>query len=170
MAKFQLLTFSVVGFTGCRKVVPVKQLDQAISRVNPSAAIAVGCASGVDAAVRMRFDDYELFEARNYGQLSTPHAAKLALRSTAMVKWVAKEGGAMVGFPSKSCPEGLRPRKSWPSGYKSGTWSTIALAIGLGVSTLIWSPSGQVPDWGFEDLGMGWFVWQSPVEEQRKLF
>lgn len=41
-----------------------------------------------------------------------------------------------VGFPNKPCPAGIVPAKFWKSG-DSGTWSTLALAIGHGIETWI---------------------------------
>lgn len=163
MTKFQLSAFSSVAFTGCRKVVPVRQLELALSRLSPSAAIAVGCAAGVDQAVRDRVRCEKIFRANDFGGINTHYVAKLALRSTAMVEWVRQREGVLISFPSKPCPEKLLPKPTWPSGHGSGTWSTTALAIGLKMPVLLWTPQGEAPDWGFETLGGGWHVWQNPV-------
>lgn len=65
--------------------------------------------------------------------------AGLAERSTRMVKEAlraVKDGVICVGFPNKPCPAGVFPARTWKSGG-SGTWSTLALAIGNGIETWI---------------------------------
>jgi len=69
--------------------------------------------------------------------------AGLAERSTRMVKEaIAASWGNFhtqdkiicVGFPNRACPTKIVPARSWKSDG-SGTWSTIALAIGHGIET-----------------------------------
>ena len=43
----------------------------------------------------------------------------------------------------------------------SGTWGTIALAVGLGLPTMLWLPDGiQPPDWNgrFDRMSNNWWL------------
>lgn len=54
-----------------------------------------------------------------------------------------------VAFPASGCPRGLVPAASWPGGFGSGTWATVALAAGLGLPVVVF-PCGfsRLPSWG----------------------
>lgn len=66
--------------------------------------------------------------------------AGLAERSTRCVKEALHDAAGdeiiCIGFPNKPCPAGIVPARSWKSGG-SGTWSTLALAIGHKIETWI---------------------------------
>lgn len=68
--------------------------------------------------------------------------AGLAERSTRMVREAMRAAASdeliCVGFPNKPCPSEITPSKSWKSGG-SGTWSTLALAVGHNIETWIFS-------------------------------
>jgi hypothetical protein len=87
----------------------------------------------------------------------------LALRSAALVQSLACcPSSLLVGFPSGAAPAGLLPSSVVSvafGGFGSGSWSSLALAVGLGVRSLVWLPSGVVPpSWGFDSLGCGWWL------------
>ncbi len=69
--------------------------------------------------------------------------AGLAERSTRMVKEALRSAAGdhvmCIGFPNKPCPAGITPAKTWRSGNNagSGTWSTLALAVGHNIKTWI---------------------------------
>lgn len=74
-----------------------------------------------------------------------------------------------VGFPNKSCPMGIVPARTWRSGEPegSGTWSTIALAIGHNIETWI-MPIDECPL--LDALEFPAFLevtgWNIPVQQQ----
>jgi hypothetical protein len=68
----------------------------------------------------------------------------LAERSTRMVKTALRDANGAeiicVGFLNMPCPMNIVPSRSWISGTpSSGTWSTIALSIGLGIKTWVFT-------------------------------
>jgi hypothetical protein len=65
--------------------------------------------------------------------------AAFAARSARLVHWVAASSGLLVAFPVGAAPAGLRPCTSF-AGFGSGTWGSVALAIGLGVPVLVVLP------------------------------
>jgi hypothetical protein len=76
-----------------------------------------------------------------------------AARSAALVRAVAASGpgAGLVGFVAGPCPAGIEPARSWRAGSSaSGSWSTVALAVGLGLPVVVfWCSSGpaQLPAW-----------------------
>lgn len=79
-----------------------------------------------------------------------PHRAQGAERSTRLVKALAHVGGTLYAWPNKPIPPELRPSRSWPKGANgSGTWGTVALAVGNGVPVkLCWLVNDvPAPDW-----------------------
>ena len=73
-----------------------------------------------------------------------------AERSTRMIKALALAGGALHAWPNKPAPEGLHPAKTWPKNAAgSGTWGTIALAVGLGLPVQLHplAELGELPEW-----------------------
>ncbi|MGB3495283.1 MAG: hypothetical protein WBA57_21310 [Elainellaceae cyanobacterium] len=151
---------SVVGFSGSRHGLPSSAcqgaLACALSVVAASgAAVFVGCARGVDSSVRSASPGARVFRASEFGS----GARSFALRSEAFVRALAAEGGALVAFPGRAAPSGLYPCQSWPWGVGSGSWGSIALAVGLGVPVLLWVPRGVAVSAGrFRAVGGGWFV------------
>lgn len=147
-----------VAFSGSRSVVP-PVLASVLALVSPRAFVAVGCASGVDAAVRSSVCGCSVFSASSFAASSW--AGRLALRSAAVVRAGAGRSPALVlVFPSGACPRGLAPSPSVSAcfaGFGSGSWSSAAFAAGLGAPLLVFSPVG-VPAWGFASLGAGWWL------------
>jgi len=61
-------------------------------------------------------------------------------RSIRLVQAVAASGPGcgMAGFVTARCPGSIRPASKWTSGLPvSGSWSTLALAAGLGVPVVV---------------------------------
>ena len=147
-----LLWFSLCRFGSVRCV----SVFQAVS---PASRVFVGCAPGLDSATRSVFPLAVVFRASSFGS----GAASFARRSVAVVQAVAGVSGAVwVSFPGVSCPAGLLPSSAPGScfcGLGSGSWASLALAVGLGVRCFVFLPSGVVPPsgWGFVSLGGGWY-------------
>lgn len=156
----------LVGFSGSRSVVPQLALCGVLPFVPAGVPVHVGCARGVDSWVRSFVPGAVVFSAAAWGS----GAASFARRSSALVGSLVSGGGTLVAFPGCGCPVGLVPCGSWPWGVGSGSWGSVALAVGRGVPVLLWLPVGVVPPcggrsgrfpflpaWGFEPLGSGWF-------------
>jgi hypothetical protein len=156
---------STVGFSGSRSLVP-SVASSVFERIG-SAQVLVGDARGVDAAVRRFFPNPVVFQASPaLGRGAT------AERSIRFVRWLAACEGVLVSFPSAGCPPSLvpsdKPNKCF-CGLGSGTWATLALAVGLGVPCYLFAPFGGPAGWGFASLGAGWFV-SVPQSAQASLF
>lgn len=169
---------SCVGFSGSRNpvgAIPTGVICAAIAAVSHEASVIVGCARGVDAIVRQAFGDRCQVFSVSSGQWGSGRGA-FAGRSTACVKAVAAAGGLWVSFPCSPTPSGLLPSKSSSkcfSGSGSGTWSSLAFAIGSGVPCLVFLPSGIVPPPGWRLSPVvdcdHWFS-SPPVVAQLSLF
>jgi hypothetical protein len=153
-----------VGFSGSRSVVPAC-LSAVCGAVSPSAFVAVGCARGVDCAVRSLVVGASVFSASSFAASSW--AGRLVARSAAVVAACVAAGSGRAGgslfvvFPSSACPSGLVPSASVSRcfrGLGSGSWASAALAAGSGASVLVFSPFGVPSGWGFSPLGGGWFL------------
>ena len=149
-------------------------------------SVAVGCASGVDSLVRSAFPSASVFSVSSFLVGGRVSRASFALRSSALVSWCASGSGLLVAFPLGACPRGVRVSSSF-RGCGSGSWGSVALALGLGCSVLVVSPVGAGSAW-FGALGSrfrlvgsapcGGLVWvaspvpfpASPVGGQLSLF
>jgi len=159
-----------VAFSGSRSVVP-----GAAASVVPfvSGRVLVGCARGVDAAFRGFFPSASVFSASSFGS----GRGSFAARSVAVVRSVFAAGGVFVSFPSGVCPSSLSPSPVSSrafSGSGSGSWASLAFAVGLGVPCVLFSPASAcfpcfLLSWGFVPAGGGWFV-SSPRAVQLSLF
>lgn len=158
---------SSVGFSGSRSPSPaaLSALARVCAAVPRSRCrISVGCARGVDAAVRGAFAGSRsllVFSAAANRFAAAGVAGALASRSAACVRSVsAGRRGLLVVIPSGTCPAGVRPGRSF-RGCGSGSWGSAALAAGLGRRVAVWLPAGVVPpSWrGFSwsSLGSGWW-------------
>lgn len=98
----------------------------------------VGCASGVDQYTRLHRAGAQVLEAKDHG----PGIVGIVRRSQALARKIAAtNGGLIVGLPYQPCPTGLVPSRHGSAcfnGSGSGTWATLAYAIGLGCKALIW--------------------------------
>ncbi|MBD2060737.1 hypothetical protein NDI37_21835 [Funiculus sociatus GB2-A5] len=97
-----------------------------------------------------------------------------ARRSVACVSAVRSGSGVWVSFPASPCPSGLVPSASSSrcfSGSGSGSWASLAFALGSGVPCLVCLPSGVLPPagWGLVSLGGSWWG-SAPAPVQLSLF
>ena len=61
-----------------------------------------------------------------------------------MGSWCAASGGLLVAFPVAAAPARLAPSVSF-CGFGSGSWGSVALALGLGCSVLVVLPASVCP-------------------------
>jgi len=121
-------SFSSVAFSGSRRSgsVAASSCEAFLPALaSYSGSVGVGCASGVDALIRSAFPSASVFRVQR--PLSR---AAFAARSARMVHWVASGSGLLIAFPLGGCPSAVRPSASF-HGYGSGTWGSVALALGL---------------------------------------
>ena len=155
-----LASASSFGFCGSRRFVPLASVWSAVvSVVGSSASVSCGCVGGLCGLARASFPAASVFRASSFGRGRGAFAA----RSVALVRSVASvRGSVWVSFPGVSCPVGLLPSSRAAAcfcGSGSGSWASLAFAVGSGVPALLWLPSGvSAPSgWGFVSLGSGWF-------------
>ena len=150
--------FCAFGFSGSRSSVPFGAAYRVVSLVPESASVFVGCASGVDAFFRSRFPSATVLQASSFGSSRGIFAA----RSVAVVRAVAAADGLWVCFPSSPCPAGLLPSASSSRafcGAGSGSWASLAFALGSGVPCLVFLGSVPCPaGWGLSPMP-GWSGW-----------
>jgi hypothetical protein len=136
--------------TGPRKL-SLGQVQQASADLakllTPRTRLLVGDATGLDAlATQLASGPVDL----HHKNPALPWRAQGAERSTRMVRAALAAGATLHAWPNKPCPPGLKPSKSWPRGAEgSGTWGTIALAVGLGLRVELHplAEMGELPDW-----------------------
>ena len=140
-----LASAPVVGVSGSRAPSPVSAsvCRWAVGQLAPGASVVTGCAAGIDRVVRLARPSASVIEASAFGA----GRGALAARSVAVVRAVAAGGPSALwlAFPSGPCPPGLVPSRQPSacfSGHGSGTWASLALAVGLGVPALVFLPSG----------------------------
>lgn len=158
-----LSSASLVGFSGSRSSVPAVA-SQVASLV--SGRVFVGCARGVDSFFRGCFPSAQVFS------VSGSSRGAFAARSVSFVSALASSGGVLVSFPSSPCPVGLLPSPSSSrafSGFGSGSWASLAFAIGRGVQCFVFAPFGVPAGWGLAPCGGGWFSF-APCGSQLGLF
>ncbi len=156
-----LRDFDTIAFSGSRKGAPPGLIQQISSRLNPDRMpkILVGCAKGVDEEIRnLCIGDTEIYKASDYDGFGR-RAAALARRSAAMVEALAvSPKPILVAIPMKNCPDEVIPCELWRPAGGSGTWGTIALAIGLKVPVLLYLNNSDPPNWGcWTALSKQWF-------------
>jgi hypothetical protein len=150
--------FSVFGFSGSRSSVPAG-CSVAAAAVPVGSRVVVGCARGVDEFFRGEFPSASVFSASSFGA----GRGSFARRSVAVVSSVASRGGLWVSFPASPCPPGLFPSSSSSRcfcGSGSGSWGSLAFALGSGVPCLVFLGSLPVPSgWGLFPVSgsPGWF-------------
>lgn len=136
-----LAGFRSVGFSGSRSCRLAVAAGLSAVRLLPvSASVSVGCAAGLDSAVRFAVPGAVVFRAAS----RLPGA--LAARSSALVASVAGAGGLLVVCPAagQACPVGVAPGSAF-SGGGSGSWASAALAVQRGGAVLVWAAS--FPAW-----------------------
>ena len=177
--RFWLAQAPAVGVSGARRPAPASLA--ALHAVLPLArgVVFTGCAVGIDQAARALVPPSHLsvFSAASFGV----GAWTFAVRSQACVEAVAAAGGVWLSFPASACPSGLWPSRSASacfSGSGSGTWASLAFALGLGCPALVFLPRGVAPPsgWGLRLLGQwgsavsGGSWWWAPGSQQAGLF
>ena len=176
------LVRAAVGFCGSRSLSPAYAplVSAVVRRVAATGApVVVGCAAGADQLVRAACPAASVL-AVSSGAFGSGRGAFVA-RSVALVRQVVAAGGVLVGFVSAACPAGIVPATSWRSGASvSGSWSSLALAAGLGAGVVVfWCGPGEplLPAWGdwsaavdpfCVPAGHGWVC--SPSAVQSSLF
>lgn len=156
---------SSFGFCGSRSAVPPASLWASFVSLVPSgASVSCGCVGGLCALARGSFPSASVFRASSFGRSRGAFAA----RSVALVRSVAAAPSPLwVSFPGRACPAGLVPCPA-PSrcfrGLGSGSWASLAFAVGLGVPALVWLPAGvSFPSgWSASCVGSGWWFVPSP--------
>jgi hypothetical protein len=170
-------SFPVVGVSGSRSLSGSSlvvaqwlayQLAGSVAGECRLGEVFVGCAEGADRVFR------SALPCRVFQADQALGRGGFASRSAAVVAAVAAAGGCWVSFPGSACPVGLLPSASQSGafcGSGSGSWASLALAIGRGVPSLLWLPDGVAAPigWGLEALGRGWFV-ARPAAVQSSLF
>ena len=142
--------FTSIGFSGSRHLAGAHAYALQALAASAGAAgvtVLVGCAPGADAAVRSAIPAARVFAVRSGRWGDGPGA--YAARSSALVRELAQlPSPLLVSVPGTSCPLGIIPASSWRSGTPcSGSWSTAALAAGLGIPIVL--IGSQVPaTWG----------------------
>ncbi|NMF84635.1 hypothetical protein [Nodosilinea sp. P-1105] len=164
--------FDCVGFSGSRRpsAASLAAFGWLAGYVAPGAVVVTGCARGIDHAARQQFPSAQVFQASAFGA----GRGSFAARSVACVRAVAAAGGLWVSFPATPCPGGVLPSaKSSKAfcGAGSGTWASLAFAVGSGVPCLVFLPAGIAAPagWGLQSLGGGWFHF-APAIVQPSLF
>lgn len=142
-------SFSCVAFSGSRVVgssasVSCRSFLPLLGGF--SGSVGVGCASGVDCLVRASFASASVFSVSSFLVGGRVARASFALRSSALVSWCASSGGLLVAFPLGACPSGVVVSASF-RGCGSGSWGSVALALGLGCPVLVVAPVGVGASW-----------------------
>ncbi len=178
-----------VGFSGSRS--PSAAASAALSALLPlvpsEVRVSVGCARGVDSAVRSFFGSSPsllVFSVAS-GRFGSGRAAFARRSSRCVLSVAAGSRGLLVVVPgSPVLPAGCRVGRSWRSGG-SGSWGSAAFALGRGRRVLLWlpseaedKPSGSRPpvwagvSWSLSSVGRGcwWLGVPAPVPAQLSLF
>lgn len=148
-----------LGFSGSRSVVPPVLSAVLLLVARSSCMVFVGCALGVDGMVRAELGAHRL---RVFTVCRDSGRGGFAARSIDFVDSLAAASGSLLSFPSGVCPVGLVPSYSASrcfSGFGSGSWATLAWAVGLGVPCFIFlGVSGAPSGWDLADIGWGWWA------------
>lgn len=160
--------FTAVGFCGGRSVGGGRAAAAAVAAAAVAAAgvpVLVGCANGVDLAVRTAVSSAQIFRA------ASSRPGHLVARSCQFVAALAAhERPLLVVVPGVGAPAGLRPSHSWQS-CGSGSWSSAALAAGRSVAVLVQAPAASwLPQWNFEfNQAFGGWLLRPPARQMRML-
>lgn len=173
-----------VGFSGSRS--PSPGASAALSALLPSVAsgvrVSVGCARGVDSLCRSFFagsSSLLVFSVAS-GRFGSGRSAFARRSSRCVLSVAAGSCGLLVALPSVPvCPAGVRPSRSFFGGG-SGSWGSVAFALGRGRRVLVWLPSGCLPpswsgvSWSpagaFGSVGSWWLGVPVPAPAQLSLF
>lgn len=151
--------YSVFAFSGSRNCPNCAAAVAAfVPFVPKGSGVLVGDCSGVDRCVRTAFRQAHVFWAACYGGI-------LARRSAAVVEACVEANGLFCSFPSGKCPASVKPSRSVRAcfnGSGSGSWASLALAIGHGSACLVCVHPHLAPSWLVNRAvwlgGSYWFV------------
>ena len=156
--------FRTLVFSGSRNCpVCVRAAMACFDGVLPVHRVLVGDASGVDTLFADAFPSQtEVFYAASFGV----GKSAFARRSVAVVRACSVERGLFCSFPSGACPASIVAPAPVVSrcfcGGGSGSWASLAFAVGLGCACFVSCPSALAPSWLVSratSLGGGsWFV------------
>lgn len=144
LGSFPCVAFSGSRLCGSSAAVSCRAFLPLVSAF--SGSVGVGCASGVDRVVRSAFPLALVFRVGSFPVGGRVCRASFARRSSALVSWCASRGGLLVAFPLGACPAGVVASSSF-GGRGSGSWGSVALALGLGAPVLVVSPAGVGSAW-----------------------
>jgi hypothetical protein len=153
---------ALVGFGGSRSLSSawsglVGRVVVAVARAGRGVAVCSG--AGASAFVRSACPGAVVFSPSFAGRGALPARASACVRACA----AAGPGSAWVAFVAGPCPAGVVPARSWRCGRPaSGSWSEIALAVGLGLPVVVfWCGPGPavLPVWGGSWVPAGRGVW-----------
>lgn len=138
-----------VGFSGSRSpsVAAVAALSALLPLVPAGVRVSVGCARGVDAAVRSWFGGAAsllVFSVAS-GRFGSGRSAFARRSSRCVLSVAAGSRGLLVALPSAAVPPvGVRPSRLFFGGG-SGSWGSVCFALGRGRRVLLWLPAGSCP-------------------------
>lgn len=136
--------YSVFAFSGSRNCPDCAEAVTAfVPFVPKGSGVLVGDCSGVDRCVRTAFRQANVFWAAYYGGI-------LPRRSAAVVEACVEANGLFCAFPSGKCPQSVTPSPSVRACFKgggSGTWASLALAIGQRCACLVCVHPHMAPLW-----------------------
>ena len=147
-----------VGFSGSRSLSGAASaaLSALLPSVPAGVRVSVGCARGVDLACRSFFASSPsllVFSVAS-GRFGSGRSAFARRSSRCVLSVAASSRGLLVVVPSRSCPAGVVPSRSF-SGRGSGSWGSAAFALGRGRRVLVWLRAGvRPPVWA----GVSWSV------------
>ena len=155
-----------IGICGSRMLVPIPYIwDPFVAAIPKGVSISCGCVGGVCELVRSTFFEVSVFRASVFGF----GVQSFVRRSVALVQSVANsERPLWVSFPGFKCPVGLVPHcnsSACFNGGGSGSWASLAFAIGSGIPALVYLGPSDVspPGWQLIHLGSGWFFHPSVI-------
>lgn len=146
-----------LGISGSRAPDPGSLAALAdLAGLAPDAPLIVGDQRGIDAAAAGHWPHAQVERRAD----DTPRA--LVARSIQMLDRLGAEARPLLAaFPARPCPARVAPGPRWCSGQPpSGTWSTLALAVGRGLPAAVWLPEPLLPplEWKLRYLGGGWWM------------
>ena len=132
-----LSQFSSFGFVGRRSGVGVAAAAAVVQALPPSAAVFATCGRGVP-AVAAAVPGAFVFQASSPPWSALPPRRRFAARAAAFVRGLAAAPAPLLlAWPGCPLPWHLSwSRRSWQS-CGSGSWSEVALAVGLGAPVVV---------------------------------
>ena len=156
-----LSSASALGFSGSRSFVSPSLAPVLAVVGGLSCPVSVGCAAGADGAVRAALSGsprLSVFAVSAFAVGGRVSRGSFAARSVAFVRSLALSGGVLLSFPGGPCPASLLPSPLSSRcfcGSGSGSWASLAFAVGLGVPCFVCLPPGVAAPsgWGLAALG-----------------